>query len=66
MNIREIKKSFNLCNDLINIFNDYAYSLDEYFKEEKNRKEHLELWNEYQILNVNLKKTIKKNGFDKK
>ena len=66
MNIRELKRSFNLCNDLINIFTDYSYSLDEYFKIENNKEEHLELFNEYQILNENLKKAINKNGFGKR
>lgn len=66
MNIRELKRNFNLCNDLINIFTDYAYSLDEYFKIEKNKEEHLELFNEYQILNKNLKNVINKNGFGKR
>ena len=63
--IRSVKKQLNLCNDLINIFTDYAYSLDEYFKIEKNKDEHLELYNEYQILNQNLKNSLKRNGFDK-
>lgn len=62
---RSIKNHLNLCNDLINIFTDYSFSLDEYFKIEKNKKEHLELFNEYQILNENLKKSLKRNGFDK-
>ena len=64
--IRSVKKQLDLCNDLINIFTDYAYSLDEYFKIEKNKEEHLELFNEYQILNKNLKKAINKNGFGKR
>lgn len=62
---RDKKNVLDLCYDLINIFNDYAYSLDEYFKIEENKKEHLELWNEYQILNVNLKNAIERNGFKK-
>lgn len=66
MNIRELKRSINLCNDLINIFTDYCYSLDEYFKIEKNKEEHFELFNEYQILNKNLKNVINKNGFGKR
>ena len=28
-----IKKAINLANDMINVFNDYAYSLDLYFKD---------------------------------
>ena len=64
-NIKKIKKQLNLCNDLINIFTDYALILDDYFQDENNREEHLKLWNEYQILNVNLKNALKRNGFDK-
>lgn len=62
--VNRIKKQLSLCNDLIDIFRDYAYSLDEYFKDEKNREEHLLLWGEYQILNGRLRNTIKKYGFD--
>ena len=64
-NIKKIKKQLNLCNDLINIFSDYAFVLDDYFQDENNREEHLKLWNEYQFLNVNLKDALKRNGFDK-
>ena len=64
-NIKKIRKQLNLCNDLIDIFTDYAFVLDDYFQDEINRKEHLKLWNEYQILNVNLKDAFKRNGFDK-
>jgi hypothetical protein len=64
-NIKKIKNQFNLCNDLIDIFTDYAFCLDNYFKIEKNKVEHLDLYNEYKILNVNLKNAIRKNGFDK-
>ena len=64
-NIKKIRKQLNLCNDLIDIFTDYAFVLDDYFQDEINRKEHLKLWNEYQILNVNLKNAFKRNGFDK-
>ena len=64
-NINKIRRQLNLCNDLIDIFTDYALILDDYFQNENNREEHLELWNEYQYLNVNLKNAYKKNGFDK-
>lgn len=54
-NKKETMKIFNLSNDLINIFTDYAYSLDEFFKDDKNKKKHQFLYNEYQLLNQNLK-----------
>lgn len=50
------KKLVNLVSNLINIFTDYSFTLDNYFKDEKNRKKHLDLYNEYMILNQNLKK----------
>lgn len=56
MNNREIKKIMNFTNDLINIFTDYSFSLDTYFKEEKNKNEHKHLYEEYQILNQNIQK----------
>lgn len=59
------KRGLNLANDMINVFTDYSYSLDNYFKDEKNRTEHSELYEEYLILNKNLKSIMKKNGFDK-
>ena len=54
MNFKE-RKILNFAQDLINLFTDYSFSLDKYFKDEKNKKEHLDLYNEYQILNQNLK-----------
>ena len=63
--INKMRKELNLCNDLIDIFTDYAFVLDDYFQNENNREEHLKLWNEYQILIVNLKDVFKRNGFDK-
>ena len=66
MNNRQIKKFIGLSNDLINIFQDYALSLDNYFKSEENQKNHLELYNEYITLSINIKNAVKKNGFDKK
>ena len=44
----------NLSKDMINIFTDYCYSMDEYFKDEKNKKVHKFLYDEYQVLNKNL------------
>lgn len=66
MNNRQIKKFIGLSNDLINIFQDYVLSLDNYFKSEENQKNHLELYNEYITLSINIKNAVKKNGFDKK
>lgn len=61
-----LKKTMDFCNDLINVFTDYSYTLDTYFKNETNRTEHKDLYEEYQYLNQNLRSIIKKNGFDKK
>lgn len=55
MKFNNVNKIVNFSNDLINIFTDYAYGLDKYFKDDKNKKEHLELYNEYMNLNQNLK-----------
>lgn len=65
MKLRELNKIMNLNYDLLNIFTDYVFILDYYFKDEKNKKEHSDLYNEYQILNENLKNSLKRNGFDK-
>ena len=54
MKLKDLTKIMNLNQDLINIFTDYAFSLDCYFKEEKNRLKHKELFDEYQLLNQNL------------
>ena len=48
-------KLINFVTELKNIFIDYAFCLDKYFKEEKNRIEHKELFEEYQVLNQNIK-----------
>lgn len=55
MKLKDLNKIMNINYELINIFTDYAFSLDTYFKEEKNKKEHIELYNEYIILNQNIK-----------
>lgn len=65
MRLKEITKAMNLSNDLINIFTDYAFCLDDYFKSDINKKEHKDLYIEYLNLNKNLKEVLRKNGFDK-
>ena len=65
MKFRDLKKVTNFNYDLINIFTDYAYILDNYFKDKKNIEEHQVLYEEYLLLSKNLKKVIRKNGFDK-
>ena len=54
------KKIINFSQGLINIFTDYAFTLDRYFKDEKNKKEHKELFEEYQVLHQNLKRLKEK------
>ena len=66
MKFNQIRNQLNLCQDLINIFTDYSFGLDDYFKNEVNQKEHSVLYNEYLLLNENIKHAIKKNGFDKR
>ena len=55
MKIRDLTKIMDFNHDLLNIFTDYVFGLDNYFKEEKNRIDHKELFEEYQVLNQNLK-----------
>ena len=57
---KDFNKVLNYSNDLINVFTDYAFSLDNYFKVEKNKKEHEYLYNEYLILSKNLKEILNK------
>lgn len=54
MKLRELNKIMNLNYDLLNIFTDYAFSLDYYFKDEKNKNEHSDLYNEYITLQKNI------------
>ena len=49
------KKILNFTHELKDVFIDYAFCLDKYFKDEKNRIEHKELFEEYQVLNQNIK-----------
>ena len=57
---KDFNKIINYSNDLINVFTDYAYSLDNYFKVEENKKKHEYLYNEYLILSKNLKEILNK------
>lgn len=65
-NKNNIFKVMNLSNDMINIFNDYAFTLDTYFSIQENKEKHKDLYNQYMILNEDIKRVMIKNGFDKK
>ena len=54
MNNKELLKKLKFCSDVINVFDIYASCLDDYFKTEKNRKDHIELYNYYRQLTNNL------------
>lgn len=56
-------KQLNFAQDLVNVFSNYATNLDNYFKDENNQKEHLELYNYYQKLMVDIKNL--KDGLNK-
>ena len=43
-------KQMTFANNLIKIFQKYANNLDTYFKDDKNKEEHKELYNFYQEL----------------
>ena len=66
LNNRKITKIISLSNDMINIFQDYAFNLDTYFSIEGNKEKHKDLYDQYMILNEDLKRVMIKNGFDKK
>lgn len=55
MKLNEFKRLINLNTDMINIFTDYAFILDDYFKDNNNKLAHQELYLEYQNLNKNLR-----------
>lgn len=61
--MNKLMKQINFATNLINIFSDYAGKLDEYFKDDQNKKEHLELYTYYQDLNIELRNL--KKGFEK-
>lgn len=54
MKLRDLNKIMNFNYDLLNIFTDYAFILDNYFEDEKNKKEHSDLYNEYITLQKNI------------
>lgn len=56
-------KQLIFAQDLVNVFSNYAINLDNYFKDENNQKEHLELYNYYQKLMVDIKNL--KDGLNK-
>ena len=66
LNNRKITKIISLYNDMINIFQDYAFNLDTYFSIPGNKEKHKDLYDQYMILNEDLKRFMIKNGFDKK
>lgn len=66
MNIKKVMQSFTFCQDLINDFVVYSATLDDYFSNEENKKDHEYLYNYYLQLKENILNTVKKNGFDKK
>ena len=55
MKFKDLNKIINFNQDLINVFTDYAFGLDKYFDKEENKLKHSELYEEYQVLNQNLK-----------
>lgn len=54
MKTKDIVKGVILSKEILTIFEGFSGSLDEYFKLEKNKKEHLELYNMYLNLNRDL------------
>ena len=48
-------KQMTFANNLIKIFQKYAKNLDTYFKDDKNKEEHKELYNFYQELIKDIK-----------
>ena len=60
MGLKDFKKITSLNYDLINIFTDYSIGLEQYFKSEDNRINHSELFEEFQVLNKNIKELKRK------
>jgi len=50
-------KQMTFANNLIKIFQKYAKKLDTYFKDDKNKEEHKELYNFYLDLMSDIKKS---------
>ena len=63
MKNREIKKILNFTDDLRNIFTDYLYILNNYFENDKNKEEHVELYQQVRILNNNINNLMIKYGY---
>lgn len=65
MNKREIKRAILLAQDVVDIVNDYCFSLEEFFEKGNNKFDHVELYNHYLVFSLNLKRATRKRGFDK-
>ena len=63
MKNREIKKILNFTDDLRNIFTDYLYVVNDYFESDKNKEEHVELYQQVRILNNNINNLMIKYGY---
>ncbi len=63
MKNREIKKILNFTDDLRNIFTDYLYVVNDYFEDDKNKEEHVELYQQVRILNNNINNLMIKYGY---
>ncbi len=65
MKNREIKKILNFTDDLRNIFTDYLYVVNDYFEDDKNKEEHVDLYQQVRILNNNINNLMIKYGYKK-
>lgn len=63
MKNREIKKILNFTDDLRNIFTDYLYVVNDYFEDDKNKEEHVDLYQQVRILNNNINNLMIKYGY---
>ena len=63
MKNREIKKILNFTDDLRNIFTDYLYVVNDYFESDKNKEEHVDLYQQVRILNNNINNLMIKYGY---
>lgn len=63
MKNREIKKILNFTDDLRNIFTDYLYVVNDYFEDDKNKEEHVELYQQVRILNNNINNLMIKYSY---
>ena len=63
MKNREIKKMLNFTDDLRNIFTDYLYFVNDYFEDDKNKEEHVELYQLVRILNNDINNLMIKYGY---